>query len=158
MSLMKENYIAGADIFPLALENLKDALVVENAVYDFPWSRTNFVDCLNSGYDCWMLKAGELHIGHSVLSVGAGEGHLLNITISAGHQRQGLGRYLLRFMLGRASELGAETLFLEVRQSNWIALDLYMSEGFSEVGRRKAYYPGKKAREDALILAAALSF
>jgi ribosomal-protein-alanine N-acetyltransferase len=44
-------------------------------------------------------------------------------------------------------------MFLEVRPSNEIALSLYRSEGFVEVGYRRSYYRGVNGREDALVLA-----
>jgi ribosomal-protein-alanine N-acetyltransferase len=49
-----------------------------------------------------------------------------------------------------------ESMLLEARPSNAAALRLYTSEGFHEVGTRKAYYPAKWGREDAIILAKAL--
>jgi len=56
-------------------------------------------------------------------------------------------------MLELASRHQAETSFLEVRPSNVAALALYHRFGFTEVGLRRAYYPGDKDREDAVILA-----
>ena len=47
----------------------------------------------------------------------------------------------------------ADTAFLEVRASNRPAIALYLSEGFSEVGQRRGYYPDGEGREDALVFA-----
>ncbi len=44
-------------------------------------------------------------------------------------------------------------VLLEVRRSNAGAQQLYQSEGFHELGVRKAYYPADNGREDAIILA-----
>jgi ribosomal-protein-alanine N-acetyltransferase len=44
-------------------------------------------------------------------------------------------------------------MFLEVRPSNPNAIKLYQSLGFNEIGRRKDYYPARKGREDALVMA-----
>jgi len=55
-----------------------------------------------------------------------------------------------------ARERGASQMFLEVRLSNTVALNLYRNRGFNEVGMRKNYYPGVSGREDALILATEL--
>lgn len=54
----------------------------------------------------------------------------------------------------RLVERGAETAFLEVRESNTAAQALYRALGFTSVGRRRSYY--RAPREDALVLAAAL--
>jgi len=45
-----------------------------------------------------------------------------------------------------------------VRPSNTAAVTLYEKMNFVEVGVRPAYYPAKKGREDALILALELIF
>lgn len=42
---------------------------------------------------------------------------------------------------------------LEVRVSNNPAKKLYLSEGFSEIGRRAGYYPDGASREDAVVMA-----
>jgi ribosomal-protein-alanine N-acetyltransferase len=47
-------------------------------------------------------------------------------------------------------------VFLEVRPSNEIALKLYRSVGFEQIGIRPAYYQADNGREDAVILAATL--
>ena len=44
-------------------------------------------------------------------------------------------------------------IFLECRPSNKIARHLYESEGFSEVGIRKDYYPSQNGKEDGIIFA-----
>ena len=77
----------------------------------------------------------------------------MNICVTPESQGRGLGRELLSHLLDLAKEYGASIALLEVRPSNNIAVGLYESMGFSEVGRRKAYYPGEKSREDALIFA-----
>jgi len=40
-----------------------------------------------------------------------------------------------------------------VRPSNPNAIALYEDEGFNEIGRRPNYYPSKKGREDAIVMA-----
>ena len=47
----------------------------------------------------------------------------------------------------------SERVFLEVRPSNPHAIALYESIGFNEFGRRPNYYPAKKGREDAVVMA-----
>ena len=153
---MSENSLARYDTLDLVRmdeANLADVMIVEQGAYQIPWSKLNFLDCLKSGYDARVLSEARRHLGHSVLSAAAGEAHLLNLTVHRDFQRQGLGRYLLNFNIKRARQLGAETLFLEVRESNYPAHSLYACEGFNEVGRRRGYYPAEKSREDAIIMA-----
>ncbi len=125
---------------------------IELRAYEFPWSRTVFLNCLEADYDCWLLrKAGEI-IGYGMIAVGAGECHLLNICIASEYQSQGHGRAFLRFLFNRAALLGAHVMFLEVQASNPRALRLYESEGFKQAGVRKGYYPAHNGREDAMVM------
>jgi ribosomal-protein-alanine N-acetyltransferase len=98
----------------------------------------------------------ETIIAYGVMSVAAGEAHLLNLTVSPEWQGQGLGRRQLRRLLTLAAEHGADAVFLEVRVSNHPAISLYRNMGFNEVGLRTGYYPGKRGREDAMVLALSL--
>ena len=88
-----------------------------------------------------------------MLSSAAGESHLLNVCIKRDLQGSGYGRLFVRHLIMRAGLLGAGVMFLEVRPNNKVALALYESIGFSQVGRRADYYPGELGREDALVLA-----
>lgn len=129
---------------------------VEARVYPHPWTRGNFVDSLEAGYHCWIMECAGAIAGYTVVAVAAGEAHLLNLSIDAPWQRQGLGTALLRFAVKLAADCGAEKMFLEVRPSNAAARALYRSAGFREIGVRRAYYPQGEGREDALVLELAL--
>jgi len=138
---------------PMQERDLTQVLNNELAAYDFPWTLGIFRDCLRVGYDCYVCEWPSALIGHGVMSVAAGECHLLNICIHPDWQRRGLGRQLVEYLLGVAQDKKARTVLLEVRASNVAAYRLYASLGFNEVGLRQQYYPGREGREDAIILA-----
>ncbi len=129
---------------------------LEELAYDFPWSAGIFRDCLRVGYCCWLFTLDDRIIGYGVMSVAAGEAHILNLCIHPDHQGQGLGRRLLQRLLTLAGKHRADTVFLEVRASNRVAKRLYRLAGFNEIGLRRGYYPGKFGREDAVLLALSL--
>ncbi len=133
--------------------DISEVAVVEALSYPFPWTEGIFRDCLRVGYCCRVLCHGEQAVGYCVVSFGASEAHLLNLCVRPDLHGMGLGRYLLSHALAKAREAGVNTMFLEVRPTNQIALDLYRSEGFVEVGHRRGYYRSEKGREDALVLA-----
>ena len=137
----------------MRLRDLGAVVRNERSAYDYPWSDRVFVDCLAAGHECWIARTRREVIGHAVLSVAAGEAHLLNICIGASAQHQGHGRALAEHMIARAIGRGADVIFLEVRPSNAAARRLYSSLGFDEVGLRKRYYPAENGREDAKVLA-----
>ncbi|MFM1895997.1 MAG: hypothetical protein RLZZ385_1071 [Pseudomonadota bacterium] len=134
-------------------------LVVQNEAtsYEHPWTKRIFVDCLRSGYQCWVLASRDCIIGHGVMSVAIGESHLLTLCVHPDYQRRGFGRRILEFLMERAARLDAEVCFLEVRVSNHAARALYKAMGFVPIGQRKAYYPAADGREDAVIMSRSLS-
>jgi len=146
------------NIRPMQLTDVRAVMEIELAEYPYPWTARIFSDCVRVGYFC---RIGELEgemAGYGVMSSGAGEAHILNVCVASRFQRRGLGRTLMLHMLDEAEQQGAETVFLEVRESNPVALRLYEGLGFNRVGTRKDYYPAPGGREDAIILALPLSF
>ena len=133
--------------------DLDDVMAVEFLSYAFPWSRGIFQDCIRARYDCRLICVEGEIVGHAIMSAAAGEAHLLNICVRRDLQGNGLGRLFVRQVIKRAEILGAGSLFLEVRPSNKIAVALYESLGFKQIGVRKDYYPSDIGREDALIYA-----
>ncbi len=133
--------------------DVKRVMLVERAAYEFPWTYGIFQDCLRVGYDCRVIEIPQALIGHGVMSVAAGECHLLNICVHPLYQHRGLGRRLVEHLLEIARRKKARTALLEVRRSHKIAYQLYTHLGFNEIGVRKNYYPTRHGREDALILA-----
>lgn len=126
---------------------------VERAAYEFPWTEGVFRDCLRAGYVCRILQEADHGIGHGVMTVGAGECHVLNICVHPSYQRRGFGRALTRHMLEIARSKKAQMALLEVRRSNLAAYRLYTDLGFNEIGMRRHYYPAHHGREDAIVLA-----
>lgn len=139
-------------------DDLDTVIAIEEVVYPFPWTRGIFHDCLNVGYLCWVLELNGKIIAYSVMSVAAGEAHLLTIVVPQSEQGKGYGKTMLNEMIQHAVEDNASTLYLEVRTSNKIAIQLYHERGFNELGIRNNYYPAEQGHEDALILALDLSF
>jgi ribosomal-protein-alanine N-acetyltransferase len=143
---------AGTQVRAMRSEDLDAVSAIETASYEFPWSMGIFGDCLKAGHPCWVLSVDTLVAGYGILSMGAGEAHVLNLCIDPAFRSRGLGRHLLRRLLDIARWNGAERVFLEVRPSNPLAKTLYESIGFSEIGRRPRYYPARNGREDAIVM------
>jgi [ribosomal protein S18]-alanine N-acetyltransferase len=142
-----------ARLRPMREVDLAAVLEVERASYEFPWTRAIFRDCLRVGYSCLVYETPHGLIGHGLMSVGAGECHLLNVCVHPSYQRRGLGRAMIDYLLRVGKRKGARVALLEVRISNVAAYKLYIEMGFDEIGIRKDYYPARNGREDAIILA-----
>jgi ribosomal-protein-alanine N-acetyltransferase len=125
---------------------------LERAAYPFPWSDGIFRDCLRVGYLCRVAEVDGVVVGYGVVAMGAGEAHILNLCVRDDLRGRGVGRQMLMLLLERARQAGMAETFLEVRPSNRLAISLYQSAGFVQVGLRKGYYQGGQGREDALVL------
>ena len=138
---------------PLTGAWLDAVLAIETRAYAHPWSRGNFIDSLQAGYEAQMLLGGDTLLGYYVAMKGVDEVHLLNITVAPEYQRQGWGMVLLEALTLWSRGQGAEWLWLEVRVSNTRALAIYDAHGYRRVGERKAYYPAADGqREDAVVM------
>ena len=138
---------------PLLPERLGDLLEVERLAYPHPWTRGNFLDALTSGDQTQLLMAGDELLGYFVAMKGVDEVHLLNLTVAPAYQRQGWARVMLDALAIWSRGQGAQWLWLEVRQSNERAVEIYLSHGFRRVGVRKNYYPAvRQQREDAVVM------
>jgi len=142
-----------AEFRRMQADDLDRVAAIEASAYEFPWSRAIFHDCLRAGYECCVLVADAAIIGYGVLSSGANESHVLNVCVAPAEHGKGHGRRIVGRLLDFARWHRSERVFLEVRPSNPHAIALYESIGFNEFGRRPNYYPAKKGREDALVMA-----
>mgnify|MGYP000155509503 CR=1 FL=1 len=142
---------------PLTLPHLDAVLQVEQAAYPHPWTERNFLDSLQAGYAAQLLVAASREkpelLGYFVAMKGVDEVHLLNLAVAPACQRQGWARVMLDALAIWARGQRAESLWLEVRAGNLRAMQVYQSQGFSAVGKRKNYYPsGHGQREDAVVM------
>jgi ribosomal-protein-alanine N-acetyltransferase len=138
---------------PMREDDLAAVQMIESRAYEFPWTVGIFRDCLRADYPAWVLHDGNRIAGYFLMSIAAGEAHVLNICVAPELQGQGHGRRLLHALLQIARGHHVSRVFLEVRPSNANAIALYFDEGFNEIGRRPRYYPAKDGREDALVMA-----
>ena len=126
---------------------------IERRSYEFPWSHGVFRDCLLAGYQNMVLAREERVAGYAILSVAAGEAHILNLCIEPEFRALGYGERMLDELLYRARSASVREIFLEVRPSNNTALGLYRKKGFHQIAARPAYYQAADGREDAAVLA-----
>ena len=143
-------------IRPMSESDVLDVIAVERASYQFPWSEGIFRDCLRVGYVCRVVTVNEKIVAYGVMSVGAGEAHILNLCVGEPYRCQGVGKRLLTYLIERGNAAGMAEAFLEVRPSNTSAIRLYLSLGFEQVGMRRGYYQAVGGREDAAVLKLAL--
>ncbi len=98
------------------------------------------------GHGPTTYSTGEI-LGYGGLWKVDGEAHISTIAIHPANRGLGYGEILLAGMFGKALQLDAEYIVLEVRVSNSVAQSLYQKYGFNRVARKKNYY--RSDNEDA---------
>ena|SRR3712207_5536615 len=90
----------------------------------------------------WIVRRATEAVGYLILTLGYSieyggrDGFIDDLYLKPEMRGQGLGRRLLAFALDQAAALGIDTLHLEVEAGNARGLQLYLTAGFEETGRR----------------------
>ena len=126
-----------------------DILSIEKKVFKHPWSKEQLSWELNSqpaAENYVMIARGNM-IGYLFSHVVDDDVQILNIAIDIPFQHKGYGEQLLSYFLDQFNT--DSSIHLEVRKSNFPAINLYLKFGFHETGTRKGYYADG---EDAIIM------
>ena len=129
--------------------DLADILSIEKKVFKHPWSKEQLSWELNSqpaAENYVMIARGNM-IGYLFSHVVDDDVQILNIAIDISFQHKGYGEQLLSYFLDQFNT--DISIHLEVRKSNFPAINLYLKFGFHETGTRKGYYADG---EDAIIM------
>lgn len=136
----------------MILDDLPAVVELDKLSFSLPWPerayRFELTD--NPAARCWVFELEGRITGLIVAWFLVDEAHIATIATHPDHRRQGIARKLLTYALRYMSKEGAVTSFLEVRESNIAAQDMYHQFGYEVVGRRKRYY--KDTDEDAILM------
>ncbi|HBA1634033.1 ribosomal protein S18-alanine N-acetyltransferase [Legionella sp. PATHC032] len=137
--------------------DIENVYSIETNVHIAPWSKDILRDCVLVGYDCRVLEINNgdspILAGYIISRISNNSCHILNLCIAKPLQSKGLGRKLLQTVLYSLSKYTkTESVILEVRPSNSVALHLYETMGFEKVEIKKDYYKDKNNVEDAILL------
>src|SRR3569832_1274045 len=92
-------------------KDVATVMAIELAAYEFPWTDGIFRDCFCVGYRCRVLLFGNgVLAGYGVMSVGAGEAHILNLCVRSDARGRGYGRTIMIDNIEQARRLGADTM------------------------------------------------
>lgn len=146
------------DVFAFEAEHLSQAAAIHKQRFMHSWSDGELHRLLVQdtvfGFVAGQTNASKPGIGGFVLArVAAGEAEILTIGVDPRYGRGGLGWRLMRAALREARDRSAESMFLEVDETNLAAIGLYRKLGFAKVGERRAYYQNADGvRTAALVM------
>lgn len=143
----------GMTLSPMRAEHLDAVAAIESKVQSFPWTRQNFADGLQAGYDAWVALQGSRVVGFCMTMMAPDVAHLLVIGVEPQFQSKGVGARLLSKCEDQARQHQLDTVVLEVRCSNQQATGFYRHHGYVVFTVRKDYYPAAHgAREHADVM------
>ena len=136
----------------MTLDDLPTVVELDKISFSLPWPEKSFrfeiTDNLASR--CWVAEVDGRLVAMLVGWLLVDDIHIATIATHPDFRRQGIGRKLLSHALSRAVVEGARSSFLEVRESNLAAQEMYRQFGYEPTGRRKRYY--KDNDEDAILM------
>lgn len=138
-------------------EHLDDILLMEQRCFSVPWTHEQLMAQLSDFMHIFLAAEDEngRAVGYAGLMYVLDEGYISNVAVSPDRRREGIADMLLTELYERAKAKKLSFLTLEVRESNIPAQSLYKKHGYTEVGRRKAYY--SRPKEDAVLMTCFLS-
>lgn len=136
----------------MTLEDMPAVIELDGISFSLPWPERSFRFELtdNPASRCWVAEVDQRVAGMIVGWLFVDEIHIATIATHPDFRRQGIARKLLSHTLTEAVKEGARSSFLEVRESNLAAQEMYREFGYKEAGRRRRYY--KDNGEDAILM------
>lgn len=138
------------------LADVPALVAIERECFSDPWSASGIGETIQSETNFVLLAENATGIvGHVMARTSGEEGEILNLAVLPAHRRKRLARRLLAEAVGVMHGGGVKEVYLEVRESNAAAIELYRAHGFRPVGLRPGYY--RSPLEDALVLRAPIA-
>jgi ribosomal-protein-alanine N-acetyltransferase len=98
-----------------------------------------------------VAEEGNTLIGYGgMMFTGGPQADVVTLAVYPAHWGRGAGTALLRALVDAASLRGCAEVLLEVREDNPRARQLYLRNGFTEVGIRRGYY--QPSGVDAVVM------
>jgi ribosomal-protein-alanine N-acetyltransferase len=136
----------------MTLDDVPVVIQLDKISFSLPWPERSFRFELtdNPASRCWVAEVDHRIIGMIVAWMLADEVHIATIATHPEFRRQGIAFRLLSHTLSHARQEGASSSFLEVRESNLAAQEMYRKFGYEVAGRRRRYY--RDNDEDAILM------
>jgi ribosomal-protein-alanine N-acetyltransferase len=136
----------------MTVEDVPAVVDLDQKSFSLPWPERSFRFELtdNPASRCWVAERDGNVVGMIVVWLIVEEAHVATIATHPDYRRQGIGRRLLAYALRHLMQDGARSSFLEVRESNIAAQEMYRKFGYEATGRRRRYY--RDNDEDAILM------
>jgi ribosomal-protein-alanine N-acetyltransferase len=136
----------------MTVDDIPAVVDLDQKSFSLPWPERSFRFELtdNPASRCWVTELDGKVVGMIVVWLIVDEAHVATLATHPDYRRRGIGRRLLAHALRHIMEDGARSSFLEVRESNLAAQEMYREFGYEVTGRRRRYY--RDNDEDAILM------
>lgn len=139
---MKNNVL----ISKMTKEDLNSIANILQSDFDDFWNYNILSNELNSSNSIYLVaKINDEIIGFAGITLILDEAEINNIVIKKDFRKKGYSKILLQNLIDLSKKQNIKKINLEVNIENIIAINLYHSFNFKDVGLRKGYYKGKDA-------------
>ena len=136
----------------MTVQDISAVIDLDRKSFSLPWPERSFRFELaeNPASRCWVAELDGKIVGMIVVWLIVDEAHVATVATHPDYRRQGIGKRLLAYALRHMIQDGARSSFLEVRESNLAAQEMYRKFGYEVTGRRRHYY--RDNNEDAILM------
>ena len=131
---------------------------LDKSCFQRAWREESFIKLMNYSWFrawTWHTEVNSKAIAFLIVEDQSDLFSILRVGVIPEHQRQGIGREMMDFLIQLARNERVPKILLEVHELNLAAQHLYFASGFRQIHRKKSYYrdpPG-----NALVLTKAIS-
>ena len=113
-----------------------EKMIFKNEAWTLNMLKTELL-CFNNS-DTLIIEENGVILGYLIYRSLLVEYHILNVGVFPFRQKEGIGSILLKEFLNDRENFSS--VFLEVKKSNFPAINLYKKNGFKVFSERKNYY------------------
>ena len=138
-------------IEPLTPEFVDQVAEIEKECFSVPFTKNDILSYLEKDYWHFLIaRDSSTVLGYISFTLIVDECNICNVATKGKYRGLGVGSCLVNSAISFVLENGGDKLFLEVRESNEVAIRLYEKFGFLVTGVSKNHY--SKPLENAVLM------
>ncbi len=138
-------------IYPMDTESVNSIININQLSFPISWSLESLQSELDNKFAKYViLKKGNSIVGYGGMWIIIDEAHITNIAVHPTARGVGAGDMIVEALFKICRKQKVTAITLEVRISNFIAINMYEKHGFERVNIRPNYYEDNN--EDAVIM------
>ncbi len=130
--------------------DVDEVATMEKEIFSDGWSRETIANTQMLEHTYVVVAREGQVVGYLILYLGEDTADIARVAVLPKVRRGGVAKAMLEHMEKYCNAQKIERILLEVRANNQSAINLYNQQGFSSIGKRKAYYTNPV--EDGIVM------